>query len=176
MKTEDSNSNRSAALQSGAGKYLTFGLGEEEYGLEILKVREIIGLMDITKVPRTPEYIRGVINLRGKIIPVLDLRRKFAMPPVEETDESCIIVVDVSDENGTTLMGLLVDTVCEVLRIAAENLEPAPSFGRGVDSGFIQGMAKVGERVKILLDIEHVLSTSDVVAIQHLAEREEPAA
>lgn len=176
MTMEDSNTSRGTALKTGAGKYLTFSLGEEEYGLEILKVREIIGLMDITKVPRTPEYIRGVINLRGKIIPVLDLRRKFAMPLVEETDESCIIVVDVSDENGTTLMGLLVDSVCEVLRIAAENLEPAPSFGRGVNSDFIQGMAKVGDQVKILLNIENVLSTADVVAIQHLAEREAPAA
>jgi purine-binding chemotaxis protein CheW len=172
---DEQNNSRGAALKSTAGKYLTFGLGNEEYGLEILKVREIIGLMDITKVPRTPDYIRGVINLRGKIIPVLDLRRKFAMPVVDSTDESCIIVVDVTDDNGTTLMGLLVDSVCEVLRIAAENLEPAPSFGKGVNSDFIQGMAKIGDQVKILLNIENVLSAADVVAIHQLAEREPKA-
>jgi purine-binding chemotaxis protein CheW len=128
--------------------------------------------MDITKVPRTPEYIRGVINLRGKIIPVLDLRRKFAMPLAEDTDETCIIVVDVTDESGTTLMGLLVDSVCEVLPIADDNLEPAPNFGRNVESGFIQGMAKIGDQVKILLNIESVLTAADVEAIHHLAERE----
>ncbi len=143
------------------GKYLTFGLAGEEYGLEILKVREIIGMMDITAVPRTPEFIRGVINLRGKVIPVVDLRRKFDMPPAEATDETCIIVVDV----GRVEMGIMVDKVSEVLDIASDDIEPPPSFGVSVDTDFILGMGKANNRVTILLDISRVLTADDVGAV-----------
>ena len=141
-----------------AGKYLTFKLAGEEYGLEILKVKEIIGLMPITDVPRMPGYIRGVINLRGKVIPVVDLRTKFAMASTEDTDETCIIVVDVAENEQSTQTGILVDTVSEVLDITGEQIEEAPSFGISIDTDFIMGMGKIGQDVKILLDIVKVLS------------------
>lgn len=140
------------------GKYLTFVLGGEEYGLEILKVREIIGLMDITSVPQTPVFIKGVINLRGKVIPVIDLRLKFGMEEAEPTDETCIIVVDI----GGSLMGIFVDTVSEVLDVTADQIEPPPSFGSAIDTVFILGMGKIKGKVKILLDIEKVLSAEEL--------------
>ena len=141
-----------------AGKYLTFALAEEEYGLEILKVREIIGMMEITAVPRTPGYVKGVINLRGKVIPVVDLRLKVGMAEAERTDQTCIIVVDIGDVE----MGIIVDQVREVLDIAGENIEDAPSLGDKVDTDFILGMGKLGEKVTILLDISKLLSKSDI--------------
>ena len=143
-----------------AGKYLTFKLAEEEYGLEILKVREIIGLMDITSVPRTPGFIRGVINLRGKVIPVVDLRTKFGMETHQDTDETCIIVVDVASDENADMMGILVDTVSEVLDIAVSEIEDTPTFGASVDMDFILGIGKVNGQVKILLDIDKVLTGS----------------
>jgi purine-binding chemotaxis protein CheW len=152
-----------------AGKYLTFRLAAEEYGLEILKVREIIGLMDITKVPRTPNFIRGVINLRGKVIPVLELRAKFQMDGIEDTEETCIIVVDVACETGSMLMGTLVDAVSEVLDIQENEIEEAPAFGVGVDTSFILGIGKVKNSVKILLDIDKVLTGVDVSVIDKIS-------
>lgn len=150
---------------SKGGKYLTFRLGGEEYGLEILKVREIIGLMDITVVPRTPSHVRGVINLRGKIIPVLDLRVKFGMPSVENTEETCIIVVEVHKKDESVEMGILVDKVSEVLDISGDDIEDAPSFGSGFDVTFILGMAKAEDSVKILLNIDAVLQGDDIINI-----------
>lgn len=152
-----------------AGKYLTFKLGSEEYGLEILKVREIIGLMTITPVPRAPGYVRGVINLRGKIIPVVDARRKFAMPEKGDTEETCIIVVDVSARGGSVDMGILVDTVSEVLDIASADIEDTPAIGNDAAVEFILGMAKTGDSVKILLDIDRVLSTDAPTAVAETA-------
>lgn len=154
-----------------AGKYLTFRLESEEYGFEILKVREIIGVMDITHVPRTPEYIRGVINLRGKVIPVIDLRTKFEMETTEKTDETCVVVVDVSAQSETTQMGVLVDAVSEVLDIKESEIEDSPAFGTSVDSKFILGMGKVSDSVKILLDIDEVLTASDFAAIEDMTEK-----
>lgn len=159
------NSERGADVPVGrnlAGKYLTFRLDREEYGLEILKVREIIGLMGITKVPRTPQYIRGVINLRGKVIPVLDLRAKFGMDVIADTEETCIIVVDVENAGSTILMGILVDAVSEVLDIQAGEIEEPPTFGSEVDTRFIMGIGKVKNSVKILLDIDRVLTGVDI--------------
>ncbi len=153
------------------GKYLTFRLAKEEYGLEILKVREIIGLMDITKVPRTPEYIRGVINLRGKVIPVLDLRTKFDMGITEETDETCIVVVEVGSRDGSTQMGTLVDAVSEVLDIQGQQIEDAPAFGTGLATRFILGMGKVNNEVKILLDIDEVLTSSDLAMLDAMTDQ-----
>lgn len=149
-----------------AGKYLTFTLDREEYGLEILKVREIIGVMAITAVPRTPDYVKGVINLRGKVIPVIDLRLKFGMPEAEHTEQTCIIVVQV----GTMEMGIIVDEVSEVLDIAGEHIEPAPAFGVNVDTEFILGMGKTEQRVTILLDIDKVLTGRQVAAIAGIAQ------
>jgi len=152
-----------------AGKYLTFKLGAEVYGLEILKVREIMGLMAITAVPRTPAFVRGVINLRGKVIPVVDLRTKFGMASIKDTVETCIIVVDV----GASGMGIIVDAVSEVLEIAGNDIEDAPAFGKGVNTDFILGMGKANNKVTILLDIGKVLTkeeTVDISAIKTAAE------
>jgi purine-binding chemotaxis protein CheW len=153
----------STTRQAGAGKYLTFRLGDEEYGLEILKVREIIGLMEITKVPRTPHYICGVINLRGKVIPVLDLRLKFGMVTRKHTDETCIIVVEVATQDDSVQMGILVDAVSEVLDIQDEDIEGAPKFGGNVKTDFILGIGKVKNEVKILLDIDKILTADDIM-------------
>jgi purine-binding chemotaxis protein CheW len=138
------------------GKYLTFALGAEEYGLEILKVREIIGYMSITAVPQTPNFVKGVINLRGQVIPVVDLRAKFGMETADVTEETCIIVVEISLKNRTFSTGVIVDHVSEVLDIAGDNIEPAPDFG-SVNTEYISGMGKIGSTVKILLDIDKVL-------------------
>lgn len=151
-----------------SGKYITFQLAEEVYGLEILKVREIIGLMDVTRVPRSEDYIRGVINLRGKVIPVMDLRRKFGMAIAEATDQSVIIVVQfaVTGSNDFT-MGILVDEVLEVLPIDKKQIEPPPDFGTGglyVD--FLLGVGKLGQNVVFLLDIARVLSAGDVSVLR----------
>lgn len=148
-------------LEKQIDKYLTFALGQEEYGLEILKVREIIGLMDITSVPRMPGFVRGVINLRGKVIPVIDLRLKFNMETVDDTKETCIIVVDIKG----VPMGVIVDRVSEVVDISRENIEETPDFGVSVDTQFIMGIGKSGEKVVMILDIEKVLSTSEINTI-----------
>jgi purine-binding chemotaxis protein CheW len=145
-----------------AGKYMTFQLADEAYGLEILKVREIIGLMDITRVPRTPEFLRGVINLRGKVIPVVDLRLKFDMPRTEATDQTVIIVVQYGDGERAFTMGILVDQVLEVLSIDGAQIEPPPSFGSdALDTDFILGVGKAQDRVIFLLDIGRVLSEAE---------------
>ena len=143
-------------------KYLTFNLSDEQYGVEILKVREIIGLMEITKVPRTPDFVRGVINLRGKVIPVIDLRTKFGMDNVQDTDQTCIVVVDIEQAANAIQMGVIVDSVSEVLDIELDSIEDTPSFGTVVSTDFIKGIAKTKGGVKILLNIEKVLSASEI--------------
>jgi len=147
------------------GKYLTFRLAEEEYGLEILKVREIMGMMEITAVPRTPEFVRGVINLRGNVIPVIDLRLKFEMEAIEQTEETCIIVVDVEGME----MGIVVDRVSEVLDIDVDEIQDAPSFGVSVDTDFILGIGKANDRVTILLNISEVLTSTEASVIMEAA-------
>ena len=144
------------------GKYLTFVLCNEEYGLEILKVREIISMIDVTTVPQTPDFIKGVINLRGKVIPVIDLRLKFGMPETDYTKETCNIVVDVQG----LLMGIVVDTVSEVLEIAEADIEPPPSFGSKIATDFILGMGKVKGKVIILLDIGKILSAEELATVE----------
>lgn len=138
-------------------KYLTFVLCDEEYGIEILKVREIIGLQPITSVPRTAKFIKGIINLRGKVIPVIDLRIRFEISEVEYTKETCIIVVDAQD----LLMGIIVDSVCEVLAIKKKDIEPTPALGDGISADFILGMGRAGDEVKIILDIDEVLAIDE---------------
>ena len=147
------------------GKFLTFVLGKEEYGIEILKVREIIGLMDITTVPQTPDYMKGVINLRGKVIPIIDLRSKFSMAEVEHTQETCIIVVEV----GSAQVGIIVDSVSEVTDISGEDIEDAPSFGQDIDTSFIMGLGKTKQKIIILLDIEKVLTAEDLKMVEQAA-------
>jgi len=141
-----------------AGKYLTFELANEGYGIEILKVREIIGLMEITKVPRMPHYVRGVINLRGKIIPVVDLRTKFGMENATDTNETCIIVVEAMQNGEPAMVGILVDAVSEVLNIAADEIEETPTFNISLNADFIMGIGKIRDEIKILLDIDRALS------------------
>jgi purine-binding chemotaxis protein CheW len=150
------------AVQDREGKYLTFALANEEFGLEILKVREIIGIMEITAVPQTPEYVRGVINLRGQVIPVIDLRAKFGMEAIETTDQTCIIVVEISQDGRKFNTGIVVDHVQEVLDIVGDQIEDAPQFGSNVATDFILGMGKIGDSVKILLDIDKVLACEDL--------------
>ncbi|HPC95061.1 MAG TPA: chemotaxis protein CheW [Sedimentisphaerales bacterium] len=145
------------AVQQKEGKYLTFALAHEEYGLEILKVREIIGYIDVTAVPQTPHYVKGVINLRGQVIPVVDLRAKFGMETTDVTDETCIIVVEIVHGDRKFSTGIVVDRVQEVLDIPGESIEEAPQFDSSVNTSFILGMGKVGDAVKILLDIDKVL-------------------
>ena len=149
------------SLMEKDGKYLTFALGPEEYGLEILKVRELIGYMEITAVPQTPAYVKGVINLRGQVIPVIDLRAKFVMDTMERTEETCVIVVEISQGGHNFNTGFIVDHVSEVVDIAGEDIEEAPQFGSDVNTDFILGMGKIGDSVKILLDINMVLSGTD---------------
>ena len=143
------------------GKYLTFRLADEEYGLAILKVREIIGIMDVTAIPQMPAYVKGVVNLRGKVIPVIDLRLKFNLEPVPYTAETCIIVVDVG-----TLTGIIVDTVQEVLDVSGSQIDPPPPLGASVDTSFVLGMGKIKGDVKILLDIDKVLTTEELEQIE----------
>ncbi|MCA1785542.1 MAG: chemotaxis protein CheW [Desulfotignum sp.] len=148
------------------GKYLTFTLADEEYGIGILKVKEIIGMMAITSVPRTPDFVKGVINLRGKVIPVIDLRLKFGMDAIPYTDRTCIIVVEIDADEMTIQIGIVVDSVSEVLNIKQEEIEKTPSFGTSVNTDYILGMAKIDSGVKILLDIDRVLSTIELATLQ----------
>ena len=147
------------------GKFLTFFLNDEVYGIEILKVREIIGLMDITNVPQTPDYMKGVINLRGKVIPVIDLRLKFSMSEGDHTQETCTIVVEVDN----TSIGIIVDRVSEVMEIKGDEIEGTPQFGQGIDTNFIMGLGKTKETIVILLDIAQVLSAEELAMAEELA-------
>jgi purine-binding chemotaxis protein CheW len=151
------------------GKYLTFALAHEEYGLEILKVREIIGYINVTAVPQTPPHVKGVINLRGQVIPVIDLRSKFGMATAEITEQTCIIVVEITQSGRKFNTGIIVDRVQEVLDIAGKDIEEAPQFGVSVKTDFILGMGKIGDRVKILLDIGRVLAGGDIGALADLS-------
>ncbi len=162
---------------TGEEKILAFCLGSEDYGLEILSVREIIGLIDITPLPRTPDYVKGVMNLRGRIIPVIDLRLKFGLSSADATKETCVIVVESESEDGErTTMGVVVDSVREVQDIPRSAIEEAPSFGCEIPLDYIKGMGKVKDRVVVLLDSGRVLSTSDIQAIESAAEASADAA
>ena len=156
------------AADTRSGKYLVFELNNEECCIQVLKVREIMGIQDITAVPQTPPFIKGVINLRGKVIPVVDLRLKFALPQIEYSQRTCIIVVQVQKEEGNVLMGIVVDSVAEVLNISSSDIEDTPSFGEGVAVPYLLGMAKIKGRVKLLLDINEVLTSQELNGIELL--------
>lgn len=149
-------------------KFLTFTIENEAYGIGILKIKEIIGMMAITHVPKMPEFVKGVVNLRGKIIPVMDLRLKLGMEGREYNDRTCIIVVEIDTTNGTNLTGLVVDTVSEVLDIKEENIEAAPAYFEGEEQEFIIGIGKVKDKVIMLLDAEKMLSSKDKELIQKI--------
>ncbi len=151
-----------------AGKYLTFLLGDEEYGIEILKAPEIIQMQKVTKVPKAPDFVRGVINLRGKVIPVVELRNKFGMEDQEDTDKTCIIVVRIESGSQVITMGIIIDEVKEVLDIASKEIEETPSFGASIEAEFIMGIGKVGDSVKMLLDIGKVLSEGELSSLSKI--------
>lgn len=166
MKTETYDSPVAAEALQLAGKYLIFKVADEEYGVAILKVRELIGLMEITHVPRTPPWVRGILNLRGKVVPVIDLRVKFGMSRAEATDQNVIIVLQFANAAGAPIMGVLVDEASEVLDLRAPQIEPPPSFGvQAVDADFILGVAKSDARVIFLLDLDRVLHPDEHTAV-----------
>ncbi len=155
---------RSAGLE---GKFLTFSMANEEYGISILKVREIIGMMPIRTVPQTPGFVKGVINLRGKVIPVVDLRLKFGMMELDYTERTSIIVVDVKGTSDKYLrIGIVVDYVSEVANIKAEEIVDTPTFGSQLNTNYILGMAKIGKGVKILLDIDRILAVDELAGME----------
>ena len=141
---------------------LTFSLGNEEYGVSILKVKELIGMMDITPVPRTPQYIKGVMNLRGRIIPVIDLRIKFGMDVQEYNERTCIMVMDIYVQGTPRTMGVIVDSVSEVVSIEDNEIEPPPEYGSTLDADTILGIGKLKEGVVIILDIDKILMINDI--------------
>jgi purine-binding chemotaxis protein CheW len=145
-----------------AGKYLVFVLGREEFGIKVLNVREIMGIQDITAVPHTPPYLKGVFNLRGKVIPVVDLRTRFGLPAAEHVQRACIIVVQVGGETQPMLMGIIVDGVADVLNLMPADIEDTPDFGQGVATPYLLGMAKAKDKVKILLNIDEVMATQEL--------------
>jgi len=156
--TFDSSETLSSSFTS--GKFLTFLLADEAYGVEVLRIREIIRMQKITPVPQMPVHVKGVINLRGKVIPVVDLRLKFNLPAEEATERTCVIVVDVENGQGvSTLLGLVVDAVEEVLNITEGEVEPSPDFGTQLSSECCLGIAKIKDNIKTLLDIEKVVSS-----------------
>ena len=172
-KTLEPQASSNSASSTNAGKYLTFMLGHESYGISVLKVREIIRLMDITSVPQMPPYVKGVINLRGKVVPVIDLRIKFALASAESTERTCIVVVQVKTQAAASaFMGFIVDGVEEVVSFGANEIEPTPDFGSKLDTNYILGMAKIRGKVKTLLDIDCVLTSE---AIEQLTQASQAA-
>jgi purine-binding chemotaxis protein CheW len=157
------------AIRDREGKYLTFTLAGEEYGIGILKIKEIIGMMPITSVPQTPRFVKGVINLRGKVIPVVDLRLRFTMDAIDYNDRTCIIVVEIGGRGTDIVIGIVVDSVSEVLNIKGEDIEDTPTFGTALNTDYILGMAKMEGKVKILLDIDQVLGAEDLESLAKAA-------
>lgn len=157
------------ANKSREGKYLSFFLGCEEYGISILKVKEIIGMIQVTPIPQTPDYVKGVLNLRGKVIPVIDLRLRFGMNRAEYTDRTCIVVVEVGSSSGSLHIGTVVDSVSEVINIKSSDIEDTPGFGMTLSTEYILGMAKMAGGVRILLDIDKVLNTDELMMLDQVA-------
>lgn len=147
-------------------QYLTFRLGEEIFALDISKVREVLDFTNITKVPRTPDFMRGVINLRGNVVPVVDMRLKFGMTRTEQTVNTCIIIVEISLEGETTVLGALTDAVQEVIELGPEQIEPAPRIGTRLRTEFIKGMGKRDDQFIIILDIDKVFSSDELSLVQ----------
>lgn len=172
MPEDLSSSQNDSSQESGAknlselaGKYLTFHLAGEEYGIQITKIREIVGIMEITPVPQTTDFVLGVVNLRGKVIPVLDLRLRFGMEYREPDDRTSILVVEVVNQNGQrVLTGIQVDQVNEVITVNSEELEDNATASMDVSSSNILGLATQGDRVRILLDVDRVVQGSSLVA------------
>ncbi len=165
---------RATSIDRSAEKYLSFHVGAEEFAVGVLSVREIIGMQDITVVPHTPPYLKGIINLRGKVIPVIDLRIKFGMPPAEYTQRTCIIVVEVTNNDSRMMMGVVVDAVSEVANVSPSDIENTPDFGEGVTVPYLLGLAKTKGKVKILLDIDKVLTSSELSGLGNVLQEGRP--
>jgi purine-binding chemotaxis protein CheW len=151
------------------GKYLTFSMADQEYGIDILKIKEIVAMLDVRTIPRMPSYMKGVVNLRGRVIPVFDLKDKFGLGAMAADDRSCIIVLDLDLTQEGRLVGVAVDSVSEVLSIKADEIEPTPSFGMGIQTDHIMAVAKMVDGVKLLLDIDYALDTEDLMAGESVA-------
>lgn len=147
------------------GKYLTFLLEDENYGFPIMRIKEIIGLMDITPVPKTPSFIKGVINLRGKIIPVMDLRIKFNMSENIYNEKTCIIVVEIENKNAQSLVGIVVDTVAEVINFPKDDIEPPPQYGSDIENSFLTGVGKLKDKVIMLLNIDKIVNIEEMATL-----------
>jgi purine-binding chemotaxis protein CheW len=156
----------SGAETAGTTQYLTYKLADEVFALDIGKVREVLDFTTVTKVPRTPEFMRGVINLRGSVVPVVDLRLKFGMPKTEKTVDTCVIITEVTVDNETAVLGALADSVQEVLDLEADHIEPAPKIGTRLRTEFIKGMGKHNGNFIIILDIDRVFSAEDLALVQ----------
>lgn len=147
-------------LKKTGGRYLTFVIANEVYGFEITRIQEIIQMQKVTRVPQVKDYIRGIINLRGKIIPVIELRRRFSLPSREDTEKTCIIVAQVQGEQNAYPVGIIIDEIKEVLDIAAENTEPPSMFGKTEYNEFISGISRINDEVKILLDVDKIITAA----------------
>jgi purine-binding chemotaxis protein CheW len=147
-------------------QYLTFKFDEEHYALEISKVREVLDFTKVTKVPRTPDFMRGVINLRGNVVPVVDLKLKFGTAAIEKSVDTCIIISEIKVDEDDTVLGLMADSVDEVIELEPKNIEPAPKIGMRLDTAFIKGMGKRGEAFIIILDIDKIFSSNDMEFIK----------
>ncbi len=159
-----------------AGQYLTFTLGDEEFALEIAKVREVLDFTTITKVPRAPSFMRGVINLRGNVVPIIDLRLTLGMTAIEKAVDTCIIIAEISLDGETIQVGALADAVQEVVDIDPEHISPPPTLGTKLNTDFIRGMGKRGDEFLTILDIDKVLATSDLAAVASAAAIDSPIA
>lgn len=157
-------------MSTNTRQYLTFQLGEEIFAIDVVNVREILEFNSVTKVPQTPDYMRGVINLRGSVVPVLDMRLKFGMSVTEKTINTCIVVVEVPMEDENVIIGALVDSVQEVFELDPDSIEPAPRIGIQLRNGFIKGMGKKDDRFVIILDIERVFSYEELSGITDMTD------
>ena len=165
-QTTAQNDFASGSLQ----KFLTFALAGEEYGISIMKIKEIIGMMPVTVLPQTPDYVKGVINLRGKVIPIIDLRLKFNLEPADPTERTCIIVIETeAEDHSQTLVGLIIDAVSEVVTLKGDEVEPAPTMQTQFHEQLILGLAKCENGVKILLDIDKVINHDELSGIEQEA-------
>jgi purine-binding chemotaxis protein CheW len=153
--------------------YLTFGLGDETFALDVANVREVLDLSDITKVPRTPDFMRGVINLRGRVVPVVDMRTKFGLPAGEDTVDTCIIVAEVDLDGETTVIGALADSVREVFQISDDDIEPPPSIGMQMSTDFIHGMGKQDDEFVIILDVNRIFTGDELLHLTNESDEDE---
>lgn len=170
LETTNALAARRADIRATAGKYLSFALGNGTYGIHIGKVDEIIGIMDITRVPNVPSFVSGVINLRGRVVPVIDLRAKFKMANIEKTDRNCIILVQIKGAETSVSMGLVVDIVSEVIDLEHKNIEPPPTFGSDISTDFILGVGKINDHVLLLLDVDRILAPSETSEVDKMTQ------